>query len=1111
MSRNSAEPADARQRASAVETHRSVIVQAPAGSGKTTLLVERVLNLLSVVDRPEEILAITFTRKAAAEMQERVLSAINGTSQRARTIRDRSRTLGWHLIEQPSRLRIQTIDGFAAGLVQRLPTNSRFGANVRVLEDAQPLYQEAVNRVFERLHRSDPLCGELISILELFDNDYARARTSMITMLARRDQWLEVAMATLRAGRDSDDVALDTEVARHNALAGAIEHGIDALHRAAFADIESALSTQLRSELALNAAHAAQRLGRPWPWPELPDDLDGWRFIADLVVTQTDLPRSRFGAAQGFDASRGREPGAKARLKALIEDLTRQNLVGSFATLRKLPTTPLERAEVQAIIAVATGLSLAAIELSALFHRDQAIDFTELTFAAHRALGESDAPTDLALAIDYRIKHLLIDEFQDTSAIQHRLLARLVEEWQPDDGRSLFIVGDPMQSIYRFRDADVALFQRTRRSGIGAKRLEPIRLTSNFRSSAALVDWCNEAFAAAFGHAEDTVLGQVAFSASTSIHTARSDDGCRTYLVDSDDDREAEAAALVRVIERVRDDHPTETIAILVRNRSHLERILPRLNARQIAWVGTDIDLLAERPVVDDLLSLLKALSSDADHLAWLALLRTPFVGMSLRDLEIIAQFATGPAVVVRDVTRIDDLSDDGRQRLDRIRPVLQRAQRSRGQIRVRQWLQTTFIQLGGVDAYDAGDTLDHVERFLSLIDDSHARILDLPRLERAVARLFAQTSSRAGSVNVMTIHRAKGLEFDHVFLPGLQRVNRTDDPPTILWRPQGDDLLLGVLGTQTPSSIYQWLRHEERNREANEQIRLLYVAATRARRSLHLFGASDTTGDGLRPPPARSLLAPIWSIVAARAEIIRSSDKLNQQAATSIERRALKTNYVWRPPTRQPDLAAYDQPAPSPQHQRLEPIVDSYEFSIGVVLRRTLAALKQLPEPDSISAFIRSCEPQWHREVARLGVTEPRLSACVTEIARQMSLVLADHHGRWILEPRAGALNDAHITGYHRNSLFRIIVDRTFVDPAGEYWAINYNSSRPGSLVGDEEFLAHQQHQYGAGMHACFELMSNLARRPIRLALYFTALPRLLNINDTVDLSPGAAENAPS
>src|SRR5262249_55626985 len=159
--------------------------------------------------------------------------------------------------------------------------------------------------------------------------------------------------------------------------------------------------------------------------------------------------------------------------------------------LRRLPTVSQSRARAESVVAVVTALALAAVRLAEVFREARVTDFAELGFAAHRALGDPDAPTDLALALDYRIKHLLVDEFQDTSGVQHRLLVRLTQEWQPGDGRTFFAVGDPMQSIYRFRDADVGLFQRTRRNGIGAIRPRSVNLHANFRSSASLVGWCN--------------------------------------------------------------------------------------------------------------------------------------------------------------------------------------------------------------------------------------------------------------------------------------------------------------------------------------------------------------------------------------------------------------------------------------------------------------------------------------------------------------------------------------------------------------------------------------------------------------------------------------------
>ena len=122
----------------------------------------------------------------------------------------------------------------------------------------------------------------------------------------------------------------------------------------------------------------------------------------------------------------------------------------------------------------------AVAQLKLVFQSRNQVDFTEIAQGALRALGDLEAPTDLALALDYRIRHLLIDEFQDTSISQYELIEKLTAGWEPGDGRSMLAVGDPMQSIYRFREAEVGLFLRARAAGIGNIALQPVTLSRQF-------------------------------------------------------------------------------------------------------------------------------------------------------------------------------------------------------------------------------------------------------------------------------------------------------------------------------------------------------------------------------------------------------------------------------------------------------------------------------------------------------------------------------------------------------------------------------------------------------------------------------------------------------
>lgn len=1117
--------ADAAARRAALDPTRSFIVQAPAGSGKTELLIQRYLALLARVEVPEEVLAITFTRKATAEMRARVLGALAAppedplpervhervTRELARAVRDRDREAGWHIADNPNRLRIQTIDSLCHGLTARLPIASGFGAQPETLEDARELYEEAARRTLAGLDTPDPWSKDVAVLLRHLDNHVGRAVELLSGMLRVRDQWIR----SIPRARGMERAQLE------EALANATRDALSALVRL--------FPAGLRAELAILARYAAANLeaaGQNSPirrlgaMTELPgasvDDLESWKAIAELLLTQSGTVRAASGARIGFPAAGGasgpereRRRQMKARFEALVKALApHRTLIEQLHFTRVLPPPSYSDEQWRIVAALVTLLPVAVAQLEVLFRERGQVDFTAVAQAAVGALGAPDAPTDLALALDYRIRHILVDEFQDTSWSQYELLAGLTIGWQPGDGRTLFVVGDPMQSIYRFRQAEVALYMKAWREGIGGVALEPLRLAVNFRSSGALVDWFNSVFREVLADEDDLASGAVRFVESVPENDASDGVPPRFYpLLVSD--REPEARLVAELAAQARAERPDQDIAILVRSRAHLAAIAPELKKAGLPFQAIEIEELGHRTIVRDLLALTRALIHPADRVAWLAVLRAPWCGLTLADFTALASNDHSRTLwtLMNDEQVCARLTPDGQARVARVRGVLERAIADRRREPLRRWVEAAWLALGGPACAEKASELEDAEVFLKLLEELE-RGGDLPSLETLEERVAALYSApdpdaAAARLQLMTIHKAKGLQFDTVIVPGLGHPPRRDEPRLLLWmeRPReraAPDLLLAPIreAGAEKDPVYDYVKELERAKGEHEAARLLYVAATRAKSRLHLIGQIDAANGKILKPRAGSLLEHLWPVVApAFEEALRDSSgeplpSSGEEPRPDVIRRIVSG---WCLPDLPPGLA---WKAPSgPVYVARSPH-DEVEFSwasesakhVGTVVHRFLQFIAaEGPErwtPQRIDAL----DAVYARDLARLGVPQTEMAEAVARVAAALRGTLADPRGRWLLAPHTEAQSELRLTALLDGEVASIAMDRTFVDENGVRWIVDFKTGTHEG--GDPEgFLDREKERYRAQLERYARIMRAHDARPVRLGLYFPLL----------------------
>ena len=1157
--------ADRAERERALDTARSWVVEAPAGSGKTGLLIQRFLKLLASegVGQPGQVLAITFTRKATSEMRVRVvrqLAAAQGNEQPANefdratrplaeAVLARDAQLGWGLLGNPRQLNIRTIDSVCAEISASLPVLS--GGAQTPSAEAAPLFAEAARRTVLLLGGEDNALSSALEVLLLHrDGNLADCQQLLAEMLQWREQWGSLVPL---GGQDLDDQFLDQEVLPklERALDLAICQGLTRL---------SALPNDVLEELCMLAAemgHAEGYDGSPSPIAlcagktTLPEEkaahVDHWRALLHLLLTKDGGYRKAHGINKRNVAFLI-EPAHRKQLGELIERVRHDDaLREALCSVRSLPPNRYPADQWTVAKALFRVLRRALVELQIVFAERKQCDFAEVGLLTGAALRREGGAQDLAATSAFDLMHLLVDEMQDTSSSQYELIRLLTQSF--DGGsQTVFLVGDPKQSIYRFRQARVERFLRTIRSErLGDVPLGTLRLTANFRSQRNLVDAFNDDFSLLFPRSSRTGQTEhVLYSHAAAARTASPTEHrvwhlhALPYTADATEksqyarEQAKEDANEIRcIVEQWRarplpaDRSDPWKIAVLVRNRSHLLEVVRAFKQPDsqnplcgpIPFRAVEIERLGERQEILDLFALTRALLHPADRTAWLALLRTPWCGLTLSDLHLLAgqddpSYAQWTVLQLME-RRGDLLTEDGVARLQHFWSVMAAADREHASHTLSQRVEFTWRTFDA-PSYASEEELANAERFFVLLDELEepGGQLDLARLKTRLAKLYAAPQAHPEAVDLMTIHGAKGLEWDVVFVPALERTPQSSRGKLLTWIELDQELhdesassIVAPIKSKggAGQELNEWMQSVEAAREKAELKRLFYVVCTRAREELHLFAAPARNKDGGFNISANSLLGATQP--AFEAELARAGASVVEMPRRSQEL-ALAAGAA---PRASKPLARIPLPPSQPAHQttiKRPPVIDrthvAGSFTARAIGNAMHAFLESLAGQISRGARMEALAaevPSWSPRVAAVlrggGLAATQIDGSVAAVLRGLLRTLGSPQGRWILQAHSSAVSESARTTWHEERA-SIRIDRSFFagpEPMSEgdgfLWIVDYKTAVHGAS-GLAAFLAEQKAQYASQLERYAQALRQDSR-PVRLALFYPMLDELI------------------
>ena len=1043
----------------------SFIVQAPAGSGKTSLLVKRFLNRLLEVKSPKEVLALTFTNKAAAEMAQRLKEALEGKS-KDNEIKKIVEKISKHALKNKwdegyiDTLMVMTIDKLALRLIKQTPILSSSGVNFLTDEDPDDLYRETIRETITSN-------AENHLLFKYFDYDYHKLTEQLLALISKRDQWLPIVSGLLR----SDDKNIEEIYGTYytNELNIWVEE-----------KIKPNFTNEDLKELEIIVSYLAdnKNIDRK---DKLRSSInyEFWFYIRDLILTKSGKQiRKKIDTSSGFPATNvGKE--IKERLLKLIKLKNNKfNILIDFfnVTYHK---------NIVDIYPLITPFCLLLIDmvtrLNEKFKERRIIDFTQIMGNAVEALRD----THLPLILDQNISHILVDEFQDTNESQLIFIELLTQNFAGNPEKSFFAVGDPMQSIYRFRKAEVEIFSRVQKNGISDLKLTSLFLKVNFRSNKNIIDWLNNSFSKAFPLIDDSDEGSVPYSSCESSNN-NLEGGMELIALTCDTKSktaqyEAEALYVLNLIKDTRKSNPDASIAVLTRSKAHLSELITLINKKDtsIPIDAIEMSKILSNQTFQDILCLTKALFDFSDRTNWIAALKSPWCGLSINDLVLLFEKDHKSLVweLINNIDNTSRLDKNSARRLRSFVEVIRENIQYRGRISHRYFVEGIWRQLNGEKSMVDSNDIQNIDLFLELLEEaSEILSIDFIKLERLIENKFiSKTSIQKNSIKFLTIQRSKGLEFDHVIIPNLNKRTRNEESDLVLY----DKSTLSIKNPGNDKNLHSYHAYKERKRLDNEKIRLLYVAMTRAKNKCYLIGTVKKEGD-LVIPNSGTFMNILWPFFSDKFTEIATPEDENSFEKFIPKLRRLNDNFYSGDKRYKRSIDTEELSFCYPNMS-----TDIQRFTGNIVHKYLEIIVKKQLDIDKLL-----CNKLDYTESLYLGKNFKKkdIKIGLNLVKKSLEMLKKTSDGRWILNRYLADNSEVSYLLESNNTTTQHIPDRSFIENDIQ-WIIDYKT--PFSPIKN---LAVEAKKHLPQLRL-YETIFKRNKRVIQKAIYFAPQGKLIKL----------------